>query len=67
MQATPRTGDRILRFPEVARRTGLSRSTLWRLQRQGKFPRPRRIAPNANGWLESEIDTWVSQTAKEHS
>ena len=36
----------------VRDRTGLSRSTIWRLERRGTFPMHRRISLNAVGWLE---------------
>ena len=38
---------RFLRFPAVRARTGLSRTTIWRLERQGDFPCHRRISRNA--------------------
>jgi predicted DNA-binding transcriptional regulator AlpA len=44
---------RLIRFPTVRERTGLSRSTVWRLERQGAFPKHRRISPNAVGWLDT--------------
>ena len=50
---------RLLRFPAVLARTGLSRSTVWRLERRGAFPRHRRISPNAVAWLEQDIDEWI--------
>lgn len=50
---------KILRTDEVVRRTGLSRTTLWRRERQGEFPARRRIGENSVGWLESEIDRWI--------
>ncbi len=53
-------GLRILRERQVVERTGLSRSTLWRLERRGHFPARRRIAPGAVGWLESEIDDYLA-------
>ena len=56
---TPRVEDRFIREPEVARITGLSRTTRWRLERAGKFPRRRRISANAVGWLASEIRAWM--------
>ena len=51
--------DRFLREPEVRRRTGLSRSTRWRLEGAGKFPRRVRISANAIAWRESDIDEWI--------
>jgi prophage regulatory protein len=51
--------DRILREPEVKRLSGLSRTTRWRLERQGEFPRRLQISENAIGWLDSEIRLWI--------
>ncbi len=50
---------RLLRFPEVRERTGLSRSTIWRLERGGAFPRHRRISANAVAWVEEEVMSWI--------
>jgi prophage regulatory protein len=50
---------RFLRFPAVRARTGLSRSTIWRLERHGGFPRHRRISPNAVAWVEQEVIDWM--------
>ena len=50
--------DAMLRYPEVVRRTGLSRVTIWRKVRAGEFPPPRELSKNAVGWLESEIEVW---------
>ncbi len=55
--------DRFLREPEVRRLTGLSRTTRWRLERVGKFPRRRRIADNAVAWLASEVRSWMAERA----
>jgi prophage regulatory protein len=50
---------RLLRFPAVRERTGLSRSTIWRLERRGIFPRHRQISLNAVAWSEKEIVDWI--------
>ena len=50
---------KLLRFPAVRERTGLSRSTIWRLERQGAFPRHHRISANAVGWIEDDIANWI--------
>ena len=50
---------RMLRFPAVRDRTGLSRSTIWRLEQHGSFPRHRRISANAVAWLEEEVVAWI--------
>jgi prophage regulatory protein len=50
--------DRFIRKPETSQRTGLSPSTLWRLERAGKFPKRRKLSSNAVGHLESEVAEW---------
>jgi predicted DNA-binding transcriptional regulator AlpA len=49
----------ILRTSDVTRLTGLSRTTLWRLERQGTFPRRIRLGLNSVGWREEEVQNWV--------
>jgi prophage regulatory protein len=52
---------KLLRFPVVRERTGLSRSTIWRLERRGEFPKHRRIAPNVVAWSEHEVSRWIEE------
>ena len=61
MSATPAPPQpsRLLRQPEVLERVNWSATTLWRREREGKFPKRRRVGPNIVGWLESEIDEWI--------
>lgn len=55
-------GERILRFPEVRSRTGLSRSTVYLRVAHGNFPAPVPLGtPRAVGWLESEVDGWIKE------
>ena len=49
-------GQRILRLPSVMDRTGLSRATVYR-----RFGHMRiQLGPNSAGWLESDIDAWIT-------
>lgn len=50
---------KILRVPEVTTITGLSRVTLWRLERKGQFPVRLRLSVNSVGWREDEVLDWV--------
>jgi prophage regulatory protein len=50
---------RLMRFSEVRDLTGLSRSTIWRLERASAFPRRVRVSPNAVAWSEEEILNWI--------
>ncbi len=52
--------NRILRFPEVHSRVRLSRSSISRLERDGTFPKRRRLSRNAVGWLSTEVDEWMA-------
>lgn len=54
---------RILRINEVAKQVGLSRTTIWRLERSQEFPPRRKLAPNAVGWLADEIEEWIRSRA----
>lgn len=53
---------RIVRFKEVQLRTGLSRSTLYRLIEKGEFPRPFPISsPAIVGFDEDEVSAWIRE------
>ena len=52
--------ERVMRCREVVACTGLSRVTIWRLERAGKFPRRCQLSANAVGWLSSEIFQWLA-------
>jgi len=56
----------ILRRKQVESRTGLCRSSLYRMMAEGRFPRQISLGgARAVGWIESEIDRWLeSLTAK---
>jgi prophage regulatory protein len=60
-----RKGDSILRLPEVEKRTGLRRATIYRRATAGTFPKPVRVGPNSTGWLESEIDAFLAKAVAE--
>ena len=51
--------DRICRLPDVKAQTGLSRSTLYSLMAQGRFPKPIKLGERAVGWTEAEISAWL--------
>lgn len=50
--------DRILPWPQVRPIAGISRTTAWRLQNTGDFPRPVVLSPGRVGWRESEVQAW---------
>lgn len=53
------TDERMLRRPEVERRTGKSRSSIYDDIKKGKFPAPVRVGQRAVAWRESDIIRWI--------
>lgn len=53
--------ERLVKLREVLHITGLSRSRLYVLVKEGKFPAPIAIGEGsrARGWVGSRIDEWV--------
>ncbi len=49
----------ILRLNEVADMTGLSRVTIWRMERAGKFPERISLSPRRVGWRRDEVHEWL--------
>ena len=55
---------RVLRIQEVEDRVGVTRSTIDRREKAGKFPARRQLGEGAVGWLETEIDEWLQSLPK---
>ena len=51
----------MLRMPAVIQRTGLSRSTIYALAAEGKFPRQIRVSECTAAWLSSEVDDYLAE------
>jgi Predicted transcriptional regulator len=52
---------KILRLDNVKSKTGLSRSTIYRLTDERHFPHQINLGFRAVGWLESEVDNWLDE------
>jgi prophage regulatory protein len=57
---------RILRLPEVCAVTGLGRSFIYQLQADGSFPKRVKLGVRAVGWLEDEVQRWLSDKGAEN-
>ena len=55
--------QRILRIRDVTAKTGLSRVTIWRMEREGRFPLRRQLSTNSVGWIAEEVDVWIATRA----
>ena len=51
--------NEFLRWPRVRQLTGLSRSTIWRLEKNGQFPARRKLSANSVGWSLIELQAWM--------
>jgi len=51
----------ILRLPTVKARTGLSRSPIYLRVSQGRFPAPISLGDRAVGWIEAEVNEWLTK------
>lgn len=54
------TSTKILRLPVVMARTGLSRSSIYRKISQQTFPNQVYLGTRSVGFIESEIEIWLS-------
>lgn len=54
---------RLLSLKEVANRVACSRSTIWRMEKNGTFPARIWSSAKRVAWLESEVNAWISAKA----
>jgi predicted DNA-binding transcriptional regulator AlpA len=59
------SADRLVREPERRSLTGISATTCWRLEREGKFPRRVKLTDSQEksgrvGWWLSEVVEWMA-------
>lgn len=56
-------GSRLLSLKDVSSMTSLSKSTIYRLLRMGRFPAQKQITVGRVAWLASEVDEWINTGA----
>ena len=52
--------DAILKLPEVTRITGIGRSNLYEMVKEGRFPKPVKLSVRSVGWRQSDVNAWLS-------
>ena len=52
---------RYLRRPAVEDLTGLSRSTIYQMMAEGRFPRPIKITGKAVAWSQRDVEEWLAK------
>ena len=66
--SAPKSNDlTLLKLPEVMRRVGLSRPSVYKRMAAGEFPRPVYPAKRAPRWRSDEIADWIEQLSAERS
>jgi len=63
---TTTSGKRVLSQQAVLALIPLSRTTIWRMERAGDFPKRIQISANRIGWLEADVDAWVEERKQGH-
>jgi prophage regulatory protein len=53
------------RLPAVVRRSGLSRSEIYRRVAAGTFPRPVKLGERASAWANTEVTQWLNDRIAE--
>jgi prophage regulatory protein len=49
----------MLRLSQVMERTELRKTTIYKLQKQGHFPRAVSLTGHSVRWIESEVEEWL--------
>lgn len=53
--------DRLLRISEVEQIVQLGKSTIYRLIKKGKFPKPLKVEGRASKWSYNELMQWIEE------
>lgn len=51
--------DSVISMHTVISMTGISRTTIWRRERAGDFPKRIQLSPGRVGWKAVEIQAWI--------
>ncbi|CQD39683.1 helix-turn-helix transcriptional regulator [Yersinia mollaretii] len=49
----------LMRLPGVMQKTGLKKSWIYFLMKQGEFPQSVKIGSRSVAWVESEVNNWI--------
>lgn len=58
MSAANVATGRYLRLPDVKAETGLGKTSIYNLIREGEFPKPVKVSSRAVAWREGAIEAW---------
>lgn len=61
-QMLPQTG--FVRLPIVLNITGMGKSKIWQMAKEGTFPKPYRLAARCVGWKVEELRAWIESKSQ---
>lgn len=50
---------RIIRMPELQKKIGLCKASIYNRIAEGSFPKPISLGGRSVGWIESDLDQWI--------
>ncbi|MBA5601886.1 AlpA family transcriptional regulator [Pectobacterium aroidearum] len=54
------TDNTLIRLSGVMKKTGLKKSWIYLLMKQGEFPQTVKIGARSVAWVESEVNDWIA-------
>ena len=67
MSASAAQPDRYIKLPEVIDLSGLGKTMIYRLIRNGDFPAPIKVTDHASRWSQAEVLHWRDQRAQKRA
>jgi len=55
---------KVLSAADVAKKTSLSVSNVRRMVKENNFPKPFALTESRQGWLETDVDEWISERVR---
>ena len=52
--------QRLYRRTDVSDVTGLSKNAIYKMMRDGRFPKPVKLKGRAVAWRKSDLDAWIA-------
>lgn len=56
---------RLINLKEVSHKTSVGKSWIYAEMREGRFPKPIKLAERCVRWLEREVDDWIDARSAE--
>jgi prophage regulatory protein len=61
MASSPQQLELFIRLPAVLQKVGMSKSFVYDLITQDKFPKPVKVSSRISCWVAAEVDQWVQE------